>query len=64
MESLKTGLQNLLGKFKKVVLVGLAAIAGLLLTLAGLNLIQLSQTLILYSGIALLVLTFLLYFLV
>lgn len=64
MESFKTGLQNFLGKFKKVVLVGLAAVAGLLLTLAGINLIQLSQTLILYSGIALLVLTFLLYFLI
>ncbi|MBI4037046.1 hypothetical protein HY385_01340 [Candidatus Daviesbacteria bacterium] len=50
-------------KFKKVILVGLTGIAGLLLTLAGLNLIQLSDSLILYSGLSLLILAILMYFL-
>lgn len=63
MESFKVALKNTLGGFKKVLLVSLAAVAGLLLTLAGVNLIQLSQTLILYSGIALLALSVLIYFL-
>ena len=39
----------------------LTGIAGLLLTLAGLNLIQLTQTLILYTGIALLFVALLFY---
>lgn len=59
METVK----GFLGKFKKILLVVLTGVAGLLLTLAGFNLIELSQNLILYAGIILLVLTALLYFL-
>ncbi|MBI4059133.1 hypothetical protein HY404_02750 [Candidatus Microgenomates bacterium] len=47
---------------KKLIFVGLIGIGGLLLTLAGLNLISLSETLILYAGILLLVVSTLLYF--
>lgn len=54
---------GVLGKFRKVILFGLTAVSGLLLTLAGLNLIQLSQNLILYSGILLLVVAVFIYFL-
>lgn len=53
----------MLGKFKKLILVTLTGIAGLLLTLAGLNLIQLSQSLILYAGMILLLISALIYFL-
>lgn len=59
MESLKAFFKQ----FKKAFLIGLTAIAGLLLTLAGLNLIQLSASLILYAGIILLVVAVLSYFL-
>lgn len=51
-----------MGKIRKLVLLGLTGVAGLLLTLAGINLIELSQKLILYSGASLLVLTGLIYF--
>lgn len=44
---------------KKTILMLGTGVTGLLLTLAGLELIQISPALILYSGIALLVLTFL-----
>jgi hypothetical protein len=47
---------------KKLLFVVILGIEGLLLVLAGFNLIQLSQTLILYSGIALLIISGLLYF--
>lgn len=57
MDSLKNYLQVLFNRFKKVILIVLTGVAGLLLTFAGLGLIQLTQPLILYSGIALLVLT-------
>lgn len=56
-------LKLILGRFKKFFLVALIGIAGLLLTLAGINLIQLSQNLILYAGIILLALAAILYFL-
>lgn len=52
-----------MGKVRKLLLVALTAVGGLLLTLAGLSLIQLSQTLILYTGIILLVVALLMYFL-
>lgn len=52
-----------LAKFKKTILFVLTGVAGLLLTLAGLNLIQLSQNLILYAGLTLLVVAALLYWL-
>jgi len=48
-------------RIKKELFVLVIGIAGLLLTLAGLNLIQLSPTLILYSGVVLLVVSALLY---
>lgn len=48
---------------KKFFLVGLVGILGLLLTLSGLNLIQLSSNLVLYSGVGLLVLAAVYYFL-
>lgn len=53
---------DLMGNIKKLFFVVIIGIGGLLLTLAGLDLIQLSETLILYSGIALLVIAALLYF--
>lgn len=52
-----------MGNLKKLLLVAVLVVAGLLLTLAGLNLIELSKNLILYSGIGLLVLAILTYFL-
>lgn len=51
-----------MANIKKLFFVGLIGIGGLLLTLAGLNLIQLSQSLILYAGLGLLVVAGLLYF--
>lgn len=48
-------------KIKKIFFVGVIGIGGLLLSLAGLNLIELSETLILYAGIGLLVIAALLY---
>lgn len=51
-----------MGKVKKNILVFALGVSGLLLTLSGLGLIQLSSPLILYSGIGLLVLTVLMYF--
>ncbi len=51
-----------MNKMKKLFFVALAVIAGLLLTFAGLGLIELSQSLILYVGIASLLLAALLYF--
>ena len=51
-----------MAQIKKLIFVGLIGIGGLLLTLAGFNLIQLSQNLILYAGILLLVIALLLYF--
>ena len=50
-----------MSQIKKLIFVALAGIGGLLLTLAGLNLIELSKDLNLYAGIALLVLAGLLY---
>lgn len=49
--------------FKKTLWVGLTGISGLLLTLAGFNLIDLSPQLIKYTGIALLTLSILFYLL-
>lgn len=49
---------------KKLIFSILIGVGGFLLTLAGLNLIQLSQNLILYSGILFLVISILLYFLI
>jgi len=49
-------------KIKKLIFVSLTAVGGLLLTLAGLNLIQLSQSLILYTGILLVILALFSYF--
>ena len=49
-------------QIKKLFFVGIIGIGGLLLTLAGLNLIQLSENLTLYSGLALLGISGLLYF--
>ena len=49
-------------KIKKLLFVAVIGIGGLLLVLAGFNLIQLSQTLILYAGLVLLVIAGLLYF--
>lgn len=51
-----------MGSVKKVLWVGLTGVSGLLLTLAGLQLIDLSETLILYSGVTLLVTAALMYF--
>ncbi len=49
-------------KFKKVIFSGLIFLVGLLLSLAGLSLISLSQNLILYSGVGLIGIALLLYF--
>lgn len=49
-------------KLKKNILVFALGVSGLLLTLAGFGLIQLSSPLILYSGIGLLILTVFMYF--
>lgn len=49
-------------KFKKLIFVTLTAIGGLLLTLAGVSLINLSQNLILYAGILLIILAGFSYF--
>ncbi len=57
MDTIKNSLETLFNRFKKVILIVLTGVAGLLLTLAGLGLITLTPTLILYSGIALLILT-------
>ena len=62
MDPLKTKGISFLKAFKKWILVFLIGVAGLLLTLAGLGLIQLSLSLILYIGLILLVLAFLFYF--
>lgn len=61
MEKVKEFLQTLFKRFRKAILVVLTGVAGLLLTLAGVGLIQLTQPLIFYSGIALLILTVLFY---
>lgn len=61
MENMKISFGQLFNKFEKVILIVLVGISGLLLTLAGLGLITLTLPLILYSGIALLVMTVLLY---
>ncbi len=50
-------------KIKKISFAAILGIEGFLLVLAGFNLIQLSQNLILYSGIALIVIAGLLYIL-
>lgn len=62
MDQIKISLKELFNRFKKVILIILTGVAGLLLTLSGLGLIELTQPLILYSGIALLAMTALLYF--
>lgn len=62
MENIKNNSKFLLNRFKKVILIVLTGVAGLLLTLAGLGLITLTPPMILYSGIALLILTVLFYF--
>lgn len=54
-------MEGLFRRFRKVLLIVLTGVAGLLLTLAGLGLISLTQPLILYSGISLLILTVLFY---
>lgn len=56
-----TGLKARLDTTKKVIIAALVAVIGLLLTLAGLNLIQMSSNLVLYSGVALLILAILQY---
>lgn len=61
MEQFKVSLRVFLGGFRKVILVVLTGVAGLLLTLAGLNLIQLSPSLILYAGVGLLIVAVLIY---
>ncbi|MFA5933370.1 MAG: hypothetical protein WCV81_03870 [Microgenomates group bacterium] len=61
MDGIKFSLQNLFNRFKKVILIVLTGVSGLLLTLAGMGLIQLTPILTLYSGIALLLMTVLLY---
>lgn len=61
MENIKLSFENLFNKFKKLILIVLTGVAGLLLTLAGFGLITLTLPLILYSGIALLIMTVLLY---
>ena len=50
-----------MGRLKRRVLILLTAVAGLLMTLAGLNLIELSKSLILYTGVILMVLAILSY---
>lgn len=50
-------------KAKKIFLVGVLILLGLLLVLAGVNLVQLSGDLILYSGVGLLVIAVAYYFL-
>ena len=50
-------------KFKKFIFALLTGVIGLLLALAGLNLIQVSGTLNLYTGVALLIISVLLYLL-
>ena len=64
MEQIKKTLVEILGKFQKIILLTVIGIAGLLLTLAGFGLITLSPDLIKYSGIVLLILTGILYFLI
>lgn len=54
-------MKNLFNRFKKVILVVLTGVAGILLTLAGIGLITLTLPLILYSGVALLILAVLFY---
>lgn len=61
MDKIKNLPEALFKRFKKALLIILTGVAGLLLTLAGLGLIQLTQPLIFYSGISLLVLTVLFY---
>lgn len=61
MENIKVAFEDLFNRFKKIILIVLTGVAGLLLTLAGLGLITLTLPLILYSGIALLIMTVLLY---
>ncbi len=61
MQMIKNFLKTLFNRFKKVILIVLTGVAGLLLTLAGLGLITLTTPLILYSGIALLILAVLFY---
>lgn len=61
MEKFKNSLDILFKRFEKLILIVLTGVAGLLLTLAGLGLITLTLSLILYSGIALLVMTVFLY---
>lgn len=51
-----------MAKIKKTIFVGLTGIVGLLLTLAGLSLIQISPSLILYTGVGLLILALAVYF--
>ena len=48
-------------KFKKIIFALLTGVIGLLLALAGLNLIQVSNILNLYTGIALIIISLLLY---
>lgn len=61
MDGIKGVISTVWQRFRKAILIILTGVAGLLLTLAGLGLIQLTQPLILYSGIALLALTVLFY---
>ncbi|MDO8570120.1 MAG: hypothetical protein Q7R97_00860 [Candidatus Daviesbacteria bacterium] len=61
MEKIRNLPVTVFNRFKKAILVVLIGVAGLLLTLAGLGLITLTLPLILYSGVALLIMTVLLY---
>ena len=62
MEKIKNFPVLIFKRFRKAILIVLIGVAGLLLTLAGLGLIALTLPLILYSGVALLIMTVLLYF--
>ncbi|MDO8638024.1 MAG: hypothetical protein Q7R43_00485 [Candidatus Daviesbacteria bacterium] len=62
MERIKNLPVAIFKRFRKAILIILTGVAGMLLTLAGLGLITLTLPLILYSGIALLILTVLFYF--
>ena len=62
MEKIKNFPVLIFKRFRKAILIVLTGVAGLLLTLAGLGLITLTLPLILYSGVALLIMTVLLYF--
>ncbi|MFH0937620.1 MAG: hypothetical protein V1808_05020 [Candidatus Daviesbacteria bacterium] len=63
MENLKAALSNFLARFKKAIFIISLGVGGLLLTLSGLNLIQLSQNVVLFFGFLFLILAALSYLL-